>query len=35
MKKTLARKKEKAEQEELASEYRFDYSESKPNRPLC
>ncbi len=32
MKKTLARKKEKAEQEELASEYRFDYSESKPNR---
>ncbi len=32
MKKTLARKREKTEQEELASEYRFDYSESKPNR---
>jgi hypothetical protein len=30
MKKTLVRKREKAEQEE--SEYRFDYSESKPNR---
>jgi hypothetical protein len=32
MKKTLARKTEKTEQEELASEYRFNYSESKPNR---
>ena len=32
MKKTLARKTEKTEQEMLASEYRFDYSESKPNR---
>jgi hypothetical protein len=32
MKKTLGRKREKTEQEETASEYRFDYSESKPNR---
>jgi hypothetical protein len=32
MKKTLARKTEKTEQEMLASEYRFDYSQSKPNR---
>ncbi len=32
MKKTLERKTEKTEQEELASEYRFNYSESKPNR---
>jgi hypothetical protein len=32
MKKTLARKTERTEQEELSSEYRFDYSESKPNR---
>ena len=32
MKKTLVRKKKQAEQETLRSEYRFDYSKSKPNR---
>jgi hypothetical protein len=32
MKKTLTHKKGKIEQEELASEYRFDYSQSRPNR---
>lgn len=32
MKKTLARKKAKTEQEELSLEYRFDYRQSKPNR---
>ena len=32
MKKTLARKKEQAKQEELRPEYRFDYRKSKPNR---
>ena len=31
MKKTLSRKKDKKE-DELRSEYRFDYSKSKPNR---
>lgn len=32
MKKTLGRKKAKTEQEELSSEYRFDYGQSKANR---
>ncbi len=32
MRKTLARKRTQTEQEELSSEYRFDYSKSKPNR---
>ena len=32
MKKTLARKRGQPKQEELPSEYRFDYRESKPNR---
>ena len=32
MKKTLARKARQTEQEEFSSEYRFDYSRSKPNR---
>lgn len=32
MKKTLTRKKGRNGQESLSSEYRFDYSESKPNR---
>jgi hypothetical protein len=32
MKKTLARKKKPEEREALRSEYRFDYSKSKPNR---
>jgi hypothetical protein len=32
MKKTLARKKGRTGREELSSEYRFDYSKSKPNR---
>lgn len=32
MKKTLVRKKKPAKQETLPSEYRFDYSKSKPNR---
>ena len=32
MKKTLVRKKKAAERESLRSEYRFDYSKSKPNR---
>jgi hypothetical protein len=32
MKKTLARKRQKTGQEELASEYRFNYGEAKPNR---
>ena len=32
MKKTSARKKRLTKQEQLRSEYRFDYSESKPNR---
>ena len=32
MKKTSARKKRQTKQEELRSEYRFDYGESKPNR---
>ena len=32
MKKTLARKKKPEEQEALRSEYRLDYSKSKPNR---
>jgi hypothetical protein len=32
MKKTLAHKKGRTGREELSSEYRFDYSKSKPNR---
>ena len=32
MKKTLARRTGRTEQEELSSEYRFVYSQSKPNR---
>jgi hypothetical protein len=32
MKKTLAGKKRQAKREGLRSEYRFDYSKSKPNR---
>jgi hypothetical protein len=32
MKKTLARKKKSVEEKPLRSEYRFDYSKSKPNR---
>ena len=32
MKKTLARKKRPGKNNELSSEYRFDYSKSKPNR---
>lgn len=32
MKKTLARKKKPEDREALRSEYRFDYSKSKPNR---
>ena len=32
MKKTLARKKKTKEEDALRSEYRFDYSQSKPNR---
>ena len=32
MKKTLARKRGQPKQEELRSEYRFDYRKSKPNR---
>jgi len=32
MKKTLARKRGQPKQEELPSEYRFDYRKSKPNR---
>ena len=32
MKKTFAHKKGQAKQEELRSEYRFDYRKSKPNR---
>jgi len=32
MKKTLIHKKERIEQDELSSEYRSDYSQSKPNR---
>jgi len=32
MKKTSARKNGQTEQKQLASEYRFDYSKSKPNR---
>ena len=32
MKKTSVRKRKPAEQETLRSEYRFDYSKSKPNR---
>ena len=32
MKKTLVRKKTPVKQETLRSEYRFDYSKSKPNR---
>jgi hypothetical protein len=32
MKKTLARKKGQNGQEELSSEYRFDYGKSEPNR---
>jgi hypothetical protein len=32
MKKTLARKKGRTGRKELSSEYRFDYSKSKPNR---
>lgn len=32
MKKTLVRKKRPAKQDALRSEYRFDYSKSKPNR---
>jgi hypothetical protein len=32
MKKTLGRKKKPVKQEALRSEYRFDYSKSKPNR---
>src|ERR1044072_2590060 len=32
MKKTLVRKKRPSDEETLSSEYRFDYSKSKPNR---
>ena len=32
MKKTLVHKKGRNEQDELSSGYRFDYSQSKPNR---
>jgi hypothetical protein len=32
MKKTLGRKKRPAKDEDLRSEYRFDYGKSKPNR---
>lgn len=32
MKKTSARKKKTVKRDELSSEYRFDYSQSKPNR---
>lgn len=32
MKKTLTRKKRRNGQESLSSEYRFDYTKSKPNR---
>jgi hypothetical protein len=32
MKKTSVRKKRQTKQEELRSEYRFDYGKSKPNR---
>ena len=32
MKKTSVRKKRQTKQEELRSEYRLDYGESKPNR---
>ena len=32
MKKTLRRKKTPAKQDTMQSEYRFDYSKSKPNR---
>jgi hypothetical protein len=32
MKKMLARKKKQTKQEPLRSEYRFDYSQAKPNR---
>lgn len=32
MKKTLVRKKKPGDEETLRSEYRFDYSKSKPNR---
>ena len=32
MKKTLGRKKRSVKEEGLSSEYRFDYSKSKPNR---
>lgn len=32
MKKMLVRKRRQAKQKELSSEYRFDYSKSKPNR---
>jgi len=32
MKETLARKKKRTKREALRSEYRFDYSKSKPNR---
>jgi hypothetical protein len=32
MKKTLVRKKKPVKQDALRSEYRFDYSKSKPNR---
>jgi hypothetical protein len=32
MKKTSVRKKRPADEEKLRSEYRFDYSKSKPNR---
>lgn len=32
MKKTLVRRKKPVKQETLRSEYRFDYSKSKPNR---
>jgi hypothetical protein len=32
MKKTLVRKKKPVKQDTLRSEYRFDYSKSKPNR---
>jgi hypothetical protein len=32
MKKTLGRRKKSVKEDELRSEYRFDYSKSKPNR---
>jgi len=32
MKKTLARKRTRTQQQEMSSEYRLDYSQSKPNR---